>query len=258
MFLILLDFLVLLHLHGIVWTNEPQAQIQSKWKYGYIWPKNEKEWRENYVNEKTVNYLIKYVKKRDLQHKEYKPIVLTSAGIGKNYIDRPDSIKNKFNGTNTKETYTTRTGHQISMPIYWRNKIYTEEEREKLWLNRLDKNERWIRGEKIDISENEQDYFKTLEHHRKINKRLGYGDDKINWEQKKYENKLRELKIAERIAKTAVTEKKQVYEPINETENTSILNRMNNEEMEKNFEKSLEQTKEILPLQYERNNRKIT
>ena len=43
------------------------------------------------------------------------------------------------------------------MPIYWRNKIYNDEEREKLWLYKLNKQERYIcaayrdwEGEKFD------------------------------------------------------------------------------------------------------------
>ena len=32
------------------------------------------------------------------------------------------------------------------LPIYYRNLIYTEEEREKLWIEKLNKGERWIGG----------------------------------------------------------------------------------------------------------------
>ena len=45
-------------------------------------------------------------------------------------------------------------GHKQALPIYWRNKIYSEEEREKLWLQKLDKKERYVNGQKIDISGN--------------------------------------------------------------------------------------------------------
>ena len=42
------------------------------------------------------------------------------------------------------------------MPIYYRNKIYSEEEREKLWIQKLNSNTRYILGEKIDISKGEE------------------------------------------------------------------------------------------------------
>ena len=39
------------------------------------------------------------------------------------------------------------------MPIYYRNKIYTEEEKEKLWLIKLDNEERWVENAKDEIVE---------------------------------------------------------------------------------------------------------
>ena len=113
-----------LHLHGIVWTDEPLNKVEKHWKYGTIHKGN-----KNFVNEKTVNYIIKYVTKADSKHKLYKPIILCSKGIGNNYTEqtRHDWKKNKYNGKETKETYITRSGHKVAMPIYWRNKIYTEE-----------------------------------------------------------------------------------------------------------------------------------
>ena len=61
----------------------------------------------------------------------------------------------------------------MALPIYYRNKIYTEEEKEKLWLEKLDKEERWICGEKIDVSKSEKEYFNLLEYYREKNERLG-------------------------------------------------------------------------------------
>lgn len=187
-----------LHMHGIVWTNEDIEEVVKIWGYGFVWTgKGDK--KENYVNEKTVNYLIKYVNKQDNDHKEYNPKILTSAGIGRDYINRIDSKKNMYKEGETIETYRTRTGHKIAMPIYWRNKIYSEEEREKLWIEKLDKQERWVCGEKVDISEGDEDYYNVLKHYRDKNIRLGYGDDSIDWERKKYENARRMLMIEKRM-----------------------------------------------------------
>lgn len=191
-----------LHMHGIVWTNESRNEIEQKWQYGYIWPRKDTT-IQTYVNEKTVNYLIKYVTKQDKQHEYYNPIILTSPGIGKTYTERYDAKTNKFSPKGTKEYYITRTGHKISLPVYWRNKIYTEEEREKLWIEKLDKLERWVLGQKIDISKGEETYYKALKEAQEKNTRLGYGNDKIDWEKKKYENQRRELKMAERAKRPA-------------------------------------------------------
>lgn len=190
-----------IHMHGIVWTNEKATEIEKHWQYGYIWAGNKKEdgTIENYVSERTVNYITKYINKRDLDHEYFKAKILTSSGIGRGYIDREDAERNKYKGENTREYYTTRTGHKIAMPIYWRNKIYTEEEREKLWLIKLDKQERWVCGERIDISKDDKSYTNILEHYRKKNRRLGYGSGVINWDKRNYENQRRMLKLKERI-----------------------------------------------------------
>ena len=186
-----------IHMHGILWTNEDAKTITEIWKYGYTWVGDKNN--DGYVNEKTINYIVKYISKTDQKHKEYNSKILTSPGIGNNYINRIDAEKNKYKGEETKETYTTRQGIQLALPIYYRNKIYTEEEREKLWLKKLDEETRYICGEKIDISKNEEDYYKTLEIYRAKNKRLGYGSDEKNWKLKKYENDRRNLKTLERI-----------------------------------------------------------
>ena len=187
-----------IHMHGIVWTNKPIQEIKEKWSYGYVYPNSTYEVQENFVNEKTVNYITKYISKQDLKHKEYKPIVLTSSGIGKNYTNRLDAQKNKYKPLETNATYKTNTGHKMALPIYYRNKIYTDEERELLWIEMLNKNKRYICGEEIDISKGEEDYYKTLKHWRKKNTQLGYGTKTVNWSRKKYEEERRILLMQER------------------------------------------------------------
>ena len=167
-----------LHLHGIIWTDKGE-EINKIWKYGYTWTGYEKnEKKVNYVNDKTINYITKYITKTDEKHKEYKSIILCSPGIGKNYTNSHNANNNKYKEENTEERYITRTGIKIALPIYYRNKIYSEEEREKLWVEKLDKQKRYVNGIEIDVSKNHNEYFKALEYYRKLNKELGYGDDK--------------------------------------------------------------------------------
>ena len=42
-------------------------------------------------------------------------------------------------------------------------------------------------------------YWKLLEEERRKNEKLGYGNDKINWERRNYERQLRNLKQEEKI-----------------------------------------------------------
>lgn len=186
-----------LHLHGIIWTQNNQQihELHKHWQYGYIWPRSEQKQltTKNYVNAQTIAYIIKYITKTDLDHKYYKPIILTSPGIGKNYTDTPNAQRNKFKIEGTNETYKTQTGHQIALPIYYRNKLYTENEREQLWIQKLDKQERYILGQKIDISQGLDNYKNALDGARLINQKLQYGTNQIDYNQKQYEEQARKL-----------------------------------------------------------------
>lgn len=176
-----------IHLHGILMTNEIKEDIEKIWGYGYVWI-------GDYVNAKTINYIVKYVHKVDIKHTEYIPRILTSSGIGNKY----KGTINKYKGKETKEYYRLNNGHKINLPVYYRNKIYTEEEKEKLWMKKLDEEIRYVNGKKIDISKGDEQYYKVLEYERKQNKILGYNNDEINWEKKRYENDRRNMLYKER------------------------------------------------------------
>jgi hypothetical protein len=182
------------HLHGLLWTDETTEVIAEKWSYGKIWV-------GDYVNGKTINYIVKYINKVDKAHKEYNSKIFTSKGIGSNYMLRNDVQRNRYNKGETIETYKTRQGIELALPIYYRNKIYSDEEKELLWLQKLDEEVRYVDGVKVDISKGEEEYYKLLEVKRQKSKRLGYGDDKVNWELKRYENERRNLKKMERLQK---------------------------------------------------------
>ena len=85
--------------------------------------------------------------------------------------------------------------------MYWRNKLYTDEEKEKLWIHKLDQETRYVGGEKIDISKSEEEYYKLLEYYRKKNKEYGYGDNAKNWDRKEYEKQRRILNHKKRTNK---------------------------------------------------------
>lgn len=182
-----------IHIHGILFTKNKE-NIERIWKYGFVYI-------GDYVTERTINYCAKYVTKIDPKHTEYNPKILTSPGIGKNYINRYDAETNKYKQEATNETYQTREGKKINLPNYWRNKIYTEDEREKLWLEKLNKQERWVNGVNISTANGQEHYYAVLKEAQAKNKQLGYGDDSKNWNRIRYENERRKLKTQERINK---------------------------------------------------------
>lgn len=182
-----------IHLHGIVWTDEIDA-LPGIWQYGYVWKGYTVNGKtENYVNARTVNYIVKYVSKMDAQHLNYKPIILTSAGIGAHYIKANRHTHNRYEGKNTAEYYRTESGYKIGLPIYYRNKIYTERQREELWMHKLDKAERWILGKRISVKNGETLYYTVLEQAREDTIKLGYPRPEFIWKQKKYEEDRRRL-----------------------------------------------------------------
>ena len=154
-----------------------------------------------YVGEKSINYIVKYINKIDQKHKNNESRIFTSKGIGKNYIGSINSRKNIYKDE-TDESYTTRSGIKLGLPIYYRNKIYSEIEREKLWLEKLDKEERYILGNKISVKNGNKEYLRLLKVAREKNIRLGYGNDEKNWDLIEYEKQRRELLINKRIEKT--------------------------------------------------------
>lgn len=217
-----------IHLHGIIWTNETVETVHKIWGYGITWPMPEKGWKGTWVNQQTVNYIIKYVHKQDEKHTTYKSKILTSAGIGANYTNSFNSKRNKYNGKDTREEYRTQQGYKISMPVYWRNKLYNDEEREKLWLQRLDKQERWVCGERVDVSteEGQKNYWKLLKWYQEKNIQLGYGaqNDEARWEKRQYEEQLRELNIRTRVQKAWKKENAQAAKansPTNTNQNST-------------------------------------
>ena len=182
-----------IHLHGIIFTDNKE-EIEKIWQYGFVYT-------GKFVNERTINYCVKYSTKIDEAHKEYKAKILASPGIGRGYINRIDAIDNKYQeGGKTRETYTTRSGQRINLPVYYRNKIYTEEEREQLWIEKLDKNERWVDGIK---AKDETEYYLLLQTARDKNIRLGYGENNDNWQRKEYERQRRKMNMEKRLEKLA-------------------------------------------------------
>lgn len=168
-----------IHLHGIIWGDI--EEIKKHWNYGIFDI-------GDYCNEKTINYIIKYITKIDTKHKGYKPQIFCSKGIGKSYIDKNKFEKNKYIPEKTNESYRLKSGMKTNLPIYYRNYIYSEKQRELLWLEKLNKQERWILGQKIDISnENGIKLFEEIQKNaQEKNKKLGYGDDTQKWKKKNY------------------------------------------------------------------------
>lgn len=186
------------HMHGIVWKDsrynlkgEFLDEVERIWKYGFV-GRGKKDWKtgkyENYVNAKTANYFTKYVNKVDGMHKEYKQIILTSAGIGKAFLESEKAKDNRYRGKDTNQMYNVDNGGVLPMPEYFRRKMYNDDEREKLTGWMLDENVIYIEGKPVrnDIGDDKLNaIYTTL---REKNARMGYGDGRKNYQRKMEEN----------------------------------------------------------------------
>lgn len=184
-----------IHLHGIIFPSEEitNETLTSYWKYG-------KTDIGEYCNLQTINYIVKYVTKIDKDHKTFKPIILCSSGIGAEYINTIEAKNTyKYRPKNSAEYYVLKNGNKVALPIYYRNKLYSVNERDKMWTDRLDKHTIYVNGIKINnihTTEGETNYFDTLQTQQKWNEEIGYGNTSKEWQKEEYNVTLKMLQRA--------------------------------------------------------------
>lgn len=170
-----------MHLHGFVIGPWKKEQIEATWQYGYV------EVGE-YCNMHSINYCVKYISKIDEKHPEFMTKVFCSKGIGSGYQNTFTAKNlNCYEKEDTREKYRLPNGRKVNLPIYWRNKLFSEDQREKMWIERLDKQERYVCGERIDVSSEEgvRLYYNAVMYNRKRTEAMGYS--KNPWSKKIYE-----------------------------------------------------------------------
>lgn len=163
-----------IHLHGIYYAAKEMRQwelikiLKDNWIDGY-------SYNGKYCNEKTINYVSKYMTKRDEDNPEYVGKVLCSPGLGAGYVKRIGK-RHEWRGKETKEDYITRSGVKIALPKYYKYKLFTEEQRELLWLYREDSGEKYVGNFKVVVKDEESErYYNEL---RKQHNEEGKGTHK--------------------------------------------------------------------------------
>ena len=183
-----------IHIHGIFFIKENQDikyikdKIKREWDFGWNYL--------GYVDQgKTINYVTKYMLKENENFKEFKPKVLASQKIGIGFIERNKSFYKyeEENGeikANTKMEYLD--GRETYLIKYYKEKLYTTEERENILLSMLDEKKRIINSRvfKGDDLETELEYNRFLIQERAVTERL----EPIKEEERTLEKKLRRIK----------------------------------------------------------------
>lgn len=172
-----------LHLHGFLWTEN--KDLVDKWQYGFTWI-------GNYVTGRTASYVTKYILKTDHTHSEYKPIVLCSPGIGKSYLQSGRATLQRYQKGNTREMYQAANGQKYALPQYYREKIYNEQQRELLWLEKLESEKQYVLGVGVSTRDGGNELLSALATARRKNIRLGYGTNRKRTARNTWENQRRE------------------------------------------------------------------
>ena len=170
-----------IHLHGIIFSNEKISteELQKIWMYGNIWI-------GEYCNLKTINYIVKYVTKIDTDHKGFNGQIFASPGLGKTWYDKQDKQRYKYKQNKTIDYYRLETGNKIKLPKYYKNKLYTEEERELIWRDFMNTEKISISGTTYDRNVSNKSLENISSKAKEKNMQLGYGNYDKEWRKKEY------------------------------------------------------------------------
>lgn len=193
-----------IHLHGLLFTDEVltfgevdenNLRTWKYWKYGHIYV-------GEYVNERTINYISKYITKIDTDHKGFVGQILASPGIGKQFLDRLKNVHNNmydYVPRKAADFYRLENGCKVKLPKYYKNKLYTEDQREEIWRNFMDKEQLTILGSTNSTRTTDKAIIESiLENAREKNQALEYGDNTGEWRKKDYNVTRRMLQQVER------------------------------------------------------------
>ncbi|QXP45074.1 replication initiator protein [Microvirus mar40] len=185
-----------IHIHGIFFHEDKQfllKLLKECWIAGY-------KYNGKYVNEKTINYIVKYLTKTDLDNPEFKGKILCSAGLGKNYIKSRAGKQTKYipktETAQTRDWYIFKNGEKACLPRYYREKLFTEDERQLLWIEKQEEGYSYVMGEKIETKDDLQimEYKKLKRYYRDYCIRV-HKDNPDDWEKKRNKNRmLRQLR----------------------------------------------------------------
>ena len=186
----------------------------------------------DYCNEKTINYILKYVLKVDEDHKGYLQKIYASKGIG---ISEKINNRCKFNAEKTIDNIRNESGQYIQLPEYYKRKIWTSEEREFIRLKKEDEHKFYLGGVTYDLGDlTEQDKEEIRQNLRRRNDNKGNGE---YFEKKLYsvKNIWKEEEIKENKKKNAYYERK-MAEKDAEIERFKEENKMELFQIKKDYE----------------------
>ena len=74
-----------------------------------------------------------------------------------------NKLKHRWDGEKTIITYKAHNGQDLPLPRYYKTTIYTDDQRQLLWLYAEDKGTKWVKGfEVIGANTVNKDYYERL------------------------------------------------------------------------------------------------
>lgn len=156
-----------IHIHGLFFDTigigkyKLERLLKRNWIDGY-------SYNGYSTSEKCINYISKYMTKRDEANPEFVGKVLASPGLGMGYTER-NKRYHTYKGKDTNEKYVNYNGTTETLPRYYKEKLWTEEERQNLWIIKETNGIKWIGKQKFDTrsEEGERWYKECLEEHNR-------------------------------------------------------------------------------------------
>ena len=107
---------------------------------------------------------------------------------------KEDQLKHRWNKEKTIVTYKAHNGQDLPLPRYYKTTIYTDDQRQLLWLYAEDKGVKWVKGfEVIGANTVNKDYYERLLKEKNENG-IGLHEDNIEEiERKKAINRMAKL-----------------------------------------------------------------
>ena len=105
-----------------------------------------------------------------------------------------NQLKHRWNKEKTIITYKSHNGQDLPLPRYYKTAIYTDDQRQLLWLYAEDKGVKWVKGfEVIEANTVNKDYYERLLKEKNENG-IGLHNDNIEEiERKKAINQMTKL-----------------------------------------------------------------
>lgn len=179
-----------IHMHGLLFNDKPiefgevddnHLRKWKYWKYGHIYV-------GEYVNNRTINYISKYITKIDNDHKGFIGQILASAGIGKQFLEKTKySNEYKYRPRANSDYYRLENGCKVKLPTYYKNKLYNENEREQIWREFMDSEKLSVMGKEHELRTTPgKTIERIIENAQNNNIFQGYGNDRKEWRKKPY------------------------------------------------------------------------